>query len=214
MGAIIAVQGWYGYRVLTQAGDMVVDTFDRPLMAVNFARAANLDFSQIERKVLERNAAGPADRTAIDAEVDALKANFDEDLSVAQERSSEPDQLAQIKAIRVLMAEWSLADKGQHAAQIKMLSARMDAAFDLLIEYNTDHSFVGRRKAVAAIAHFRYLLGAGLLASLLIAFVITIMLSRRIARPLSQAAAVARSISTGEFETSIPHGGDDETGAF
>lgn len=214
MGVIIAVQGLYGCSVLSQAGDMVIDTFDRPLMAVNYARAANFDLSQIERKLLERSITASGDHNRIDAEIDTLKSAFDEDLAVAEQRSSGSDELTQIGTIRRLMGQWSSARAAQRSAHMTSLSRKMDATFDLLIEYNTDHSFIGRRKAVDAITHFRYLLGAGLLASLVIAVAITVLLSRRIARPLAQAASVARSISTGEFETAIPDGGDDETGAL
>src|SRR5690348_6198653 len=96
MSMIIAVQGYYGYSVLNKAGDMVVDTFDRPLMAVNYARAANLDFARIERKLLERAHAAPDRRKALDADIDDLAATFASDLAVAEERSDEPDELRQI----------------------------------------------------------------------------------------------------------------------
>jgi signal transduction histidine kinase len=47
-----------------------------------------------------------------------------------------------------------------------------------------------------------------------VAFFITIFLSRRIARPLSQAASVADRIASGEFDTPIPFAGKDETGTL
>src|SRR5215469_4772807 len=89
MSAIIAVQGYYGYRMLSAAGDMVVSTFDGPLMAVNYAHAAHFDFLQIERKLLQRAAAPADDRAAIDTRIDALARTFDGDLGVAEERSPE-----------------------------------------------------------------------------------------------------------------------------
>jgi len=214
MCAVIAAQGLYGYSVLTQAGDMVVDTFDRPLMAINYARAANLDFSQIERKLLERAATPAAERPVIDSQIDALNGTFDDDLSVAADRSPQSDEKKEITTIKALMAQWSIARNQQNYLAMQRLSRQIDSAFDLLIEYNTDQSFIGRRKSVSAIAHFRYLLAEGVVKSLLIAFLITILLTRRIGWPLSQAASVARNIAAGEFETPIPKGGDDETGAL
>src|ERR1700709_2077531 len=83
MSVIIAVQGYYGYSVLSAAGKMVVDTFDRPLMAVNSARAANFDCAQIERKLLQRASAAPAKRAAIDSDIDTLASTFADDLGVA-----------------------------------------------------------------------------------------------------------------------------------
>src|SRR4029079_15327140 len=80
MGAIIAVQGIYGYGVLERAGSMVVDTFDRPLMAINYARAANFDFAQIERKLLQCSVAMRTQCATLDADIDALIATFNADL--------------------------------------------------------------------------------------------------------------------------------------
>jgi hypothetical protein len=84
LGAIIALQGLYGYRLLEKAGSMVVDTFDGPLMAVNYARAANYDFAQIELKLAQRVTAKPSEQAALDTEIDDLTATFRADLSVAE----------------------------------------------------------------------------------------------------------------------------------
>jgi signal transduction histidine kinase/HAMP domain-containing protein len=73
---------------------------------------------------------------------------------------------------------------------------------------------VARRKAVEAIGRFKYLTAGGIVTSLLLAFAITLFLARRIVKPLSAAASVADRIAGGEFETEIPVGGSDETGAL
>jgi signal transduction histidine kinase/HAMP domain-containing protein len=214
MSLIVAVQGYYGYSVLNTAGDMVVDTFDRPLMAVNYARAAHFDFAQIENRLLERARAAPGDRARLDAQIDELAATFGDDLGVAEDRSDEADELKEIEAIKSLMKTWVAAHRAGDFAGMDAIGAKIDGAFDLLIEFNTDHSYVGRRKAVDAIAQFRYVLVGGLLGSILLAILITLALTRRIARPLSQAASVADRIARGEFETAIPPGGQDETGTL
>ena len=214
MSAIIALQGYYGYRMLSVAGDMVINTFDGPLMAVNYAHAAHLDFVLIERKLMQRAAAPARDRAAIDSEIDGLAATFDADLRVAEERSPEADELREIRTIRALVGRWTAARHAADVAGMELLEGKIDAAFDLLIEFNTDHGFIGRRKAVDAIAHSRYVLAGCLAGSLFLAFLIAILLTRRIARPLSQAAAVADRIAAGEFETPIPPGGPDETGTL
>ncbi|MGZ5960432.1 MAG: ATP-binding protein [Rhizomicrobium sp.] len=212
MGAIIALQGIYGYSVLARAGAMVIDTFDRPMMAINYGRAANFDFAQIERQLLLRDAATQTQRTAIDAEIDDLTSTFAADLGVAEERSTEPDERGEIESIKSLVARWTSARHAGKAGEMDRLARKIDEAFDLLIEFNTDHSFIVRRQTVDAIAQFRYVLAGGLAGSLLLALFITIFLTRQIARPLSQAAAVADCIAAGQFETPIPKGGPDETG--
>jgi signal transduction histidine kinase len=214
MSLVIAAQGYYGYRVLSAAGDMVVDTFDHPLMAVNYGRAANFDFAQIERKLLERAHATPKARADIDLDIDDLTSTFSADLGVAEERSSEADERHEIGIIKNLVAQWMKARHAGDGAKMDSLANKIDAAFDLLIEFNTDHGFVDRRKSVAAIAEFRDVLAIGLTASFIVALLIAIFLTRRIARPLSQAADVADRIASGEFETPIPASGEDETGTL
>ena len=98
--------------------------------------------------------------------------------------------------------------------RLEKLDTQIDDRFDLLIELNTDQSFVGRRQTVTNIADYKYAtIGATLLA-LLLAGGITLFLRRRIIRPLTAAATVADRIARGEMQTPIPPGGDDETGAL
>jgi signal transduction histidine kinase len=214
MSIIIAGLGLYGYGVLSRAGDMVVGTFDGPLMAINYARAANFDFVQMQKKLLERDVAPAAARAKIDSDIDDLASTFSGDLGVAKERSKEPDELAVIGQIEALFAKWNAARLKHDAQNLKDIRAKLDNRFDMLVELNTDHSFIARRKAVDAIGRFKYLTIAGIVLSLLLAIVITLFLARRIVKPLSAAASVADRIARGEFETQIPLGGSDETGAL
>ena len=64
MSAIIAVMGLAGYGVLSAAGNIAVTTFDGPLMAINYARAAQTDFTEMQMAELrfEQAPAGRARR--------------------------------------------------------------------------------------------------------------------------------------------------------
>jgi len=213
MVVVIALLGAFSYVLLARSGQMVIDTFDRPLMAVNYARAANLDFSQIEQKVLQR-AAERHERAAIDKEIAGLTSGFTADLAVAEERSTEIDEQREIDWIKALMDGWTQAHRDGDTGKMHMLAHRIDEAFDLLIEYYTDHSFAYRQTAVDSISLFRFVLGSGVIGSLLLAFFTTQLLTRQIARPLAQAALAADRVAAGEFETKIPAGGADEIGAL
>ena len=67
MGVIIGALGVAGYGVLSAAGQMAVTTFDGPLMAISYARAAHSDFTEMQVEELRLLAAPPADRAAIAA---------------------------------------------------------------------------------------------------------------------------------------------------
>ena len=52
MSALIGVMGLAGYGVLSAAGRIAINTFDGPLMAINYARAAQYDFAEMKRAEL------------------------------------------------------------------------------------------------------------------------------------------------------------------
>jgi len=214
MSLLIAVIGLAGYGVLSAAGNIAVTTFDGPLMAISYARAAHTDFTELQ--VLEKRfeQAPPARRAAIAAEINDMVATFSADLGVAAQRAGAADELKLIAQIRPLVKSWQQAQaRGDHAA-LERLDSATDEKFDLLIELITDHSFVNRRQTVSNIANFKYVsIGVTLLA-LLLATGITLLLRSRIVRPLRAAASVADRIAMGELETTIPPGGPDETGAL
>ena len=90
LSVIVGALGAYSYAVLDAAGNIVVSTYDGPLMAINYARAASVDFSQMQTAMLQRRLASPMQRPTIDKQIDDLTSTFFSDLDVAQERSEFP----------------------------------------------------------------------------------------------------------------------------
>jgi signal transduction histidine kinase/HAMP domain-containing protein len=215
MSAIIGLVGLAGYGVLSSAGQIAITTFDRPLMAISYARAAHNRFAQMQLAELRHEqAATPEQRTVLAAQISELMEDFESDLEVAAERSTHADEQGVIRQIGPLVSRWrDLRAQGALAA-LPPLEAQINDAFDLLIEFNTGNSFVGRRQAVTYIENYKYAVGGVTLLALLLAGAITWHLRSRIVRPLSAAAAVADRIAAGELQTEIPQGGRDETGAL
>jgi len=214
MSAMIGLTGLAGYGVLSAAGDIAVTTFDGPLMAINYARAAQTDFAEMQLAELRFEHADAGDRPTIAAEISEIANTFDADLEVAAQRSFEADEQRMIAQIRPLIQRWREVRARGDIAELEKLDKQIDEKFDLLIEYNTDHSFIGRRKTVTNIANYKYASGAITLFALLLAAGLTWLLRSRIVRPLRDAATVADRIAKGELQTPIPPGGKDETGAL
>jgi len=214
MGALIALLGAAGYGVLSFAGQMTITTFDGPLMAINYARAAQSDFIALQMAELRYEHADAKTRESITAEIADLATTFADDLEVAEQRSLADDEKALIRQIRPLVANWRAARTKGDIAALEKIDQQVDAKFDLLIELNTDHSFVGRRRAVTNIDRYKYITAGATILALLLAGAITLFLRSRIVRPLSAAATVADRIASGELQTPIPPGGADETGAL
>ena len=216
MSALIALLGAASYAVLASAGKMAVTTFDGPLMAINYARAAQTDFILMQMAELRYERAAREQQSGIAGEISDLATTFSDDLNVAEQRSLNDDEKRLIRQIGPLvdpLAATSAA--GPTSPSWKRSTQEIDDKFDLLIELNTDHSFVGRRQTVTNIAklpicHRR----VRRCWRCCWRQVITLFLRARIVRPLSAAAAVADRIADGELQTAIPAGGADETGAL
>jgi signal transduction histidine kinase/HAMP domain-containing protein len=214
MSAIIAVLGAVSYFILSAAGDMAVETFDGPLMAINYAARAQTDFTQLQLDELRFENAAAAEKAAILEEIAQTATTFSEDLAIAEQRSFEADEQKLIHQIKILVAQWrEVRTLGDHKALAK-LDTQIDDKFDLLIELNTDHSFVRRRQTVDNTSRYLYATVGGTVLALLLAAAITLFLRRRIIRPLSGAAQVADRIAKGQLQTEIPPGGNDETGVL
>ena len=106
MSAIIGLTGAVGYGVLSAAGNIAVTTFDGPLMAINYARAAQTDFTEMQLAELRYEHAAPSDRAAIAADIADLASTFSADLEVAAQRSLAADEQGMIARIRPLVARW------------------------------------------------------------------------------------------------------------
>lgn len=218
MSLITAALGVYSLYVLTAAGRIVADTYDRPLMAINYARAAAQIFTQMEEMRLRRSTAIAEDRGHIDQSLESLTANFFDDLGIARERSMAADDRALTEQIKDLVKQWNQRRRAElqatNTSDLNALSKEIADQFDMLVELTTDHGFVERRKAISAISRFEYTNAGALVLALICSAALTLLLARRIVRPLTAAAAVADRIAGGELQAPIPAGGEDETGTL
>jgi len=214
MSVITGTLGVLGVYVLSLAGGFVAQTYDGPLMAVNYARSAALAFAQMDKELVLRSLASEAERPNVDRRLAQITKTFFDDLTVAHERSLAADERAIITEIRQLVLRWDELRRrgGMESAQLSRMSVQVIQRFDILTELTVGHSFVERRRAVSAMESFKDISIAAIILALLLSAGITLLLSRRIGAPLSAAAAVADRIADGEFETFIPKGGEDETG--
>src|SRR5271170_2660868 len=218
MSIIIAGLGAYGYSMLQASGEIVANTYDHPMMAINFARAASVDFLQMENDALRAEEVQPSQRANLDKEIDGIASTLSDDLDVADERATARDERGVISEIRALVRTWQLrrhnALKQGGSADLALLDKQILDQFDHLIEFNADHGFISRREAITQVGRFEDAVIGMTALALLVAASITVFLARRIVRPLSAAALVADRIAAGQFETQIPSGGRDETGAL
>jgi len=104
MVVIIALLGGYAFTSIGSAGNVVKNTYDRPLMAINFARSAGQVFSQLEIEALQQSLESQSEFKA--EEMGSALTRFKEDLAIAKERSiaQRADQF--FVAVEESLAEW------------------------------------------------------------------------------------------------------------
>tara|TARA_R110002110_G_scaffold3550_3_gene18144 strand:- start:773 stop:2692 length:1920 start_codon:yes stop_codon:yes gene_type:complete len=216
MGVMIGALGINSYYILSATGAIAIDTYDKPMMAINFARAASVDFAQMQNEALRRKLAPPAGKAAIDKRIDDLTSTFFDDLAIAEERTTRADEHKIIEEIETLVTAWdAYHQRGfdfSDAGTFEKLNDRIIDRFDVLVELKAGSSFVERRKALTTISQFEYVSMGVTGLALLMALALTAFLARSIVRPLQAAARVADRIAGGGFETAIPEGRKDETG--
>jgi len=214
MSVMIGVLGVLGYVIVSAAGNIAMTTYDGPVQAINYAGRAQHDFTEMQLAENRFEQAALKDRPAITDQIADLYATFNGDLDVAAERSPEADEQKMIAAIRPLVKRWREARSQGDLAQLAQLDTAIDGKFDLLLEYNTDHGFIGRRQTNTNINNYKYAVGGVTALALALAGLITWLLRSRIVRPLTAAARVADRIAKGDMQTPIPAGGVDETGVL
>jgi len=214
MSILTGALGAFAIYATARAGHIVADIYDRPLMAINFARAASSTFAQMEDGLLRSQLSGvPVDD---ETPLVQLSQNFFEDLTVAQQRSMSAAAAEAAVEVRQLVREWLAAARGTPgdaaAADTTTLSGKILKQFDRLIELTAEDGFRERERSLDEIGTTLVVgIGCTLLA-LLVSGMITFVLARRILRPLSAAAAVADRIAHGELSVEIPAGRQDEIG--
>ncbi|HWD58406.1 MAG TPA: ATP-binding protein [Stellaceae bacterium] len=213
MGVLTGALGGYGIYAASRANRIVVDIYDRPLMAINFARSASATFGQMENH-LQAQLAGH--EPSMPVSLDHLADSFFGDLAVAKQRSMSSGAARTAVEIQGLVQEWLAAALAAtpdgDPPDLNMLSARILKAFDHLIELTAEDGFRERQRSLAELRATMLVSTGCTTLALLAAGLITFVLARRILRPLSAAATVADRIAQGELAVEIPAGRLDEIG--
>jgi signal transduction histidine kinase/HAMP domain-containing protein len=225
MSVLTGALGSYGIYATSRASRIVADIYDRPLMAINFARSASSTFSQMENDLLQARLAGNASASSGPLEPSALfeqlADSFFGDLTVAKERSISASAAATAVEIRGLVQEWLATVRGvtkgdralgNAAPDAMALSKKILRKFDHLIELTAEDGFRERERSLGEIG-VTLLVSVGCTTlALFVAGMVTFVLARRILRPLSAAATVADRIAQGDLAVEIPSGRQDEIG--
>ena len=218
MCLLVAAVGAYAVMSITRAGAVVEETYDRPMMAINFARAASLSFSRADAALLRQGVYEGADGADF-SEFEERMDDFLSDLEIVEERALTARSREMTHEVRLQAQEWGAAVMafGGEALPERALQAQADQiveTLDIIVELQANAAYLSRESAVAAVDRSQRLNTAAALAAIAVSILIIALLTRSIVRPLDAASGAANRIADGDFEAEIPAGGQDETGAL
>ena len=215
----------YGYQLISTESGLVVEVYDGPMMAVNYARTAQLSFAKarrlLERAVVLHETVGAKDLTLIDQSMKQLAS----DLGVVKERMANATGFNEgIDKILPLVEDWHKAGmdylKPRAAGVIQLalpqvVIAKGNAvgeALDVVVENASAYGFNFRSAAeAAAVQSKRNLIILGF-AAVVAGLAMAVTMAASFSRPIRHAMAVSEEIAGGNFSLQISTKRRDELG--
>ncbi len=217
MTSIVGVLGLHASYRITRGGELVNETYDRSLMAINYARAAATDL------VLMQLAAGQG-HTGVPLEgLDARLAEFaklvGEDLTIASDRAQSARASHAASRARAALNAWidmRLRPQGlsreEQDIQLSRYVSVAESEIENLVNYTAGDGFAYRQRSRAAVIEAWWLNIAAIVAAVLASAFIAWLLARRIVSRVTAASNVAKLIAHGKLDALVPAGGPDELG--
>jgi signal transduction histidine kinase len=221
LAAITGFVGLSAINSVVESGHLVVQTYDKPLMSISYARLALSDFTTMQMDLGDRVRSDDVERQkTLDTRMDELAQSVAEDLAVTEERSLSPGAAAAAHNTAVAASDWNglrqkLIDGVDDAHDRSILQSRAAAIrddFDNLVELTAEDGFKDRESALASIEYYRRISILTTIGALLLSILIASFLARRMVRPIAAASEAAERIAQGELDVEIGTAGDDELG--
>ena len=215
LAMITGALGLYAVRSVVESGRLVVRTYDKPLMAINYSRLAQADFNALELAI-ERLTRDPDTKDTSNARITELEHAVWADIGVAEERSATLTSAAAGRSAAQAFQAWCAmreapASPNQREA-LREQTARVLESLDLLGELTADDGFRDRERSLALIERYRRLSILATVEVLLIGCLVALTLARKMVTPIAAASYAAGRIAAGELDTDIRPGGKDEMG--
>lgn len=221
MAAITGLLGYYAVHSVADSGRLVVETYDKPLMAISYARLALSKFTEMKLALAHRAMTADRDQQKIyDSNIARLLGSLNASLGVAEERSLSNEAAEASRRATRAVADWDttrqkLMKETGNAALDKLLINQASAvvsAIDSLVEFTATDGFRHREKALASIESYYNLSMVTTFAALLLSIIIAVLLARQMVRPIAAASHTASRIAEGDLDVEVRAESNDELG--
>ena len=215
----------YGYQLISSTSGLVVRVYDGPLMAVNYARSAQLNFANA-RRVLEgalavHETATPADLALIDKSMKQVAS----DIGIVKERMANASGFTDgIDKIQPMADDWykagmSYLKPGSAGVTslplpqvVTVKGNQVAQALDMVVENASAYGFNFRSAAEAAAAQSKKNLIMLGIAAVVAGLVMAVLIAASFSRPIRNAMKVSETIASGDFSQPIVTKRRDELG--
>ncbi len=216
--AMAGFLGAFGVYSVGVMGALAIETYDRPLMAINYARAAETDFTRLKADIAPLAKAGGGASAPDEAEIEELFESFTDNLDVAIERALSDGTRGAGEALLERAEGWReisraiLAGAAYDVEGYSAATQAIEAGLSELVETTAAEGFEFRLTAEALIQRERWIMLGAVLATVVLAIGVALLLAQRIVTPLKRVIEVIDALSKGDTEVEVEVGARDEVG--
>jgi signal transduction histidine kinase len=221
LAAITIFLGHYAVTSVVESGRLVVATYDKPLMAISYARLAHTQFTQMELAHTQRQSVVDRNRwRLLDDRFKKLAHLLSQSLEVAENRSISAGATAAVKTTRRAIDQWNEvrqriiagSNSPEDRAALEKHAATVGSALDQLVELTAQDGFTHREMSLSSIETYRMASIATTIVALVLGIIVAVLLARQMVRPIAIASYAASRIAVGELDIEIGSAGSDELG--
>ncbi len=215
--ALAIALGIIGIERMQSTGRMVGELYDGPLMSINFARSARMNFVIVEREAEKQLRLTASDSAEPDLEtLEELYDTFVEDVEVVAERSDDPRVATAVEEIDGLATKWwdkvnDFASEAHDVSEVeealaaeRELATAIDEKLSLVIEYAAENGYLFRASSDETIADTRWLLIGLAIGTAVLSAAIGGAIVLRLCRPVGRMTRAMTQLAEGDLTTVVP----------
>lgn len=216
------MEGIFAVKTIESTGQLAVVMYDKPLMAINFARSAKSNFVLLDRTLMRYE----LDPDTYDVETgfeefEELYESFIDDLDIVTERNETERVAAKISEIESLAERWweiavarldSIPVQGGvgtlqmgAASESAELGAAIDRNLDLIVEYASEDGYDYRSLSESNIESSGWLMMAAAAVVTALGFATAIIIGLLISRPIGRITGCMTLLAEGNTVVEIPY---------
>jgi PAS domain-containing protein len=201
----------FGIRSVGATSDLIIRLYDKPLMGVNFARAASATLTQARNLTAQSRLLGPQSLAAVASPLQQMETDIADDLRIVRERVEDGGVVNALDRAEAAIAEWSRSERmtlwppaeGLTALPMPSTADRQGAvagaALDDLVELVAADGYSYRRRAEAEMRAANITLMAMAGGIIWLSVIVVALFARLLIRPVRVATRVAEDVAAGQI---------------